>query len=123
MKEEGRAYGPAPYDDTWALLPNGEDTPFFLSGISWYEAINEKPRGNAYWILAQQYIAAQLNFNAGASSTADVDAAFNAATTVFSTYTPAQVADLPNNERAAIIDYANTLDMYNNGDIGPGHCD
>jgi len=60
------AYGPAPYDPTWALI--GEDTPFFLSGISYYEALWTEPKGgNAYYILAPAYIAARLNVLNGAS--------------------------------------------------------
>jgi hypothetical protein len=53
-------YGPAPYDARWALV--GEDTAFFSSGKTWYEAINTSSAGgNAYYILARQYIAAKLN--------------------------------------------------------------
>lgn len=34
-------YGPAPYDDTWALV--GEDTPFFQSRLSWYQVLWTPP--------------------------------------------------------------------------------
>lgn len=53
-------YGPAPYDDAWALLmPNGEDTTFCLSNLSNYTVLWTNPRGgNAYYILAHQFIAA-----------------------------------------------------------------
>ncbi|WP_170233691.1 hypothetical protein [Ornithinimicrobium humiphilum] len=40
--------GPAPYDETWAMLPNGADTTFFLSGKSWHEVFNTPPAGNSY---------------------------------------------------------------------------
>jgi len=114
-------YGPAPYDDTWALI--GEDTPFFMSGKSYYQALWTAPAGNAYYILAHAYIAAELNFLNGASSTLDVDAAFDAATALFETYTPAQIADKANKTvRAQFIALAEILDDYNNGLYGPGHC-
>ena len=52
-------YGPAPYDDTWAMLPNGADTIFYLSGQSYYDVLWTPPQGgNAYYILAHAYIAA-----------------------------------------------------------------
>jgi hypothetical protein len=47
-----------------------------------------------------------------------------AAETLFSTYTPAQVAAMRGNNpvRQQFISLAYTLDQYNNGYIGPGHC-
>lgn len=119
--------GPAPYDDTWALLgPLQEDTIFFLSGRTYYQVLWTAPQGgNAYYILAHAYIAAQLNFLNG-SDPAAAQAAFDAATVLFNTYTPAQVAALKgkagNDLRAQFISLATTLDNYNNGLIGPGHC-
>ena len=57
-------YGPAPYDATWALI--GEDTTFFSSGKTWHQAIDTSSAGgNAYYILAHQYIAAKLNLAGG----------------------------------------------------------
>ena len=112
-------YGPAPYDSTWAVI--GEDTAFFLSGKTWYQAINASSAGgNAYYILAQQYIAARLNIAAGAGTTSAVDTALAGATTFFSTYTPSST--LSPSVRAQAIAWATTLDKYNNGVIGPGHC-
>jgi hypothetical protein len=116
-------YGPAPYDDTWALI--GEDTPFFLSGQSYYEVLWTAPQGNAYYILAHAYIAAELNELNGADFT-DAQAAFDAATALFETYTPEDVAGMKgpsgNALRAQFIELAQILDDYNNGLIGPGHC-
>jgi hypothetical protein len=112
-------YGPAPYDSTWAVI--GEDTAFFLSGKTWYQAINASSAGgNAYYILARQYIAAKLNIAAGAGTTSAVDAALAGATTFFSTYTPSST--LSPSVRAQAIAWATTLDNYNNGVTGPGHC-
>lgn len=116
-------FGPAPYDDTWALLPNGASTPFYLSGKTHYQTLWTPPAGNAYFILSHAYIATQLNFLNGADPTA-AQAAFNAATRLFSTYTPARIAALrPSHAlRRQFVALAATLDKYNNGLIGPGHC-
>lgn len=111
-------YGPAPYDDTWSLI--GEDTPFYLSGQSYYQVLWTPPTGgNAYYILAHQFIAAQLNGLNGASATPAVNAALAWAHTFFSTYTPSNV---PKSQASLAKAYAATLDSYNNGLTGPGHC-
>jgi len=118
-------YGPARWpDDTWYLLSAlGPDTPFFLSGQTYYQVLWTPPSGgNAYYILAHAYIAAELNFLNGASSTPDVDAAFFAATSFFNTYTPANAALFKGKAGMQVIGWATTLDNYNNGYIGPGHC-
>ena len=55
--------------------------------------------------------------------------AFDAATLLFQTYTPAQIGALSNKIaadkalRAQFINLASILADYNEGDIGPGHCD
>lgn len=53
------AYGPAPYDATWAEI--GEDTEFYNSGQSYHDVLWTPPRGNAYYILAYKAITAELN--------------------------------------------------------------
>lgn len=113
-------YGPAkPYNETWAKI--GEDTPFFKSGKSYYQVLWTNPSGgNAYYILAHQYIAAKLNILNGASSTPEVDAALMWAENFFNTYKPTD--KLSSNIRSQALSYANLLDQYNNGSIGPGHC-
>jgi hypothetical protein len=114
------AKGPAPFDPTWNLIaPSAENSPFFSSGKSYYETLWTAPRGNAYWILAHQYIAAELNVLAGASIPADVAAVWTQAKTWFETYTPSTVTRAA---RAQAISWAGTLDDYNNGLSGPGHC-
>jgi hypothetical protein len=115
--------GPAPYDDNWANLgPLQEDTVFFLSSKTYYQVLWTAPAGNVYYVLAQQYIAAQLNQLNGASLTGDALAAFNQATTFFNTYTPTTAAALRGTAKATYTSLAATLDQYNNGLIGPGHC-
>jgi hypothetical protein len=115
-------HGPAPYDDAWALLgPDGADTVFFLSGQTWYEVLWTPPvKGNAYYILAQAYIAARLNILNETESTYEVGQALSWAEAFFASNTPDQ--GLPKSLRQEAIAFATYLDNYNNGLIGPGHC-
>ncbi len=113
------SYGPAPYDATWALM--GEDTDFFTSGYSWYEALWVSPAGDAYWILAHQHIAAYLNVLNGASTPTEVEAALLAAFTWFSAYSPGVSPSSDNGQLA--VSLSETLAAYNEGLIGPGHCE
>jgi hypothetical protein len=84
------------------------------------------PKGNAYYNLAHQYIAAQLNVLDGADDSAIQDA-FADATDLFNQYTPAYVASLKGKSgkelRSQFITLAGILGSYNEGLIGPGHCD
>ena len=121
-------YGPAAKPDaTWSLLPGGAgpDTVFFLSGASWYQVFWTAPAGNAYYNLAHQYMAARLNVLDGASAPSSVTDAITAATALFNAYTPAQIGamDSKNAVRKQFIALAGTLGSYNEGLIGPGHCD
>ena len=114
-------YGPASKPDaTWNLV-GGPDAAFFSSGKSWYQLFWTPVGGNAYVNLAHQYMAARLNVLAGASTTPQVDAALAWATTFFSTYTPSST--LSKALKNQVLATAGLLDDYNNGVIGPGHCD
>jgi hypothetical protein len=117
--------GPAPYDDTWAQLGAAqENTVFFLSGKTYYQALWQAPQGNAYYILAHAWIATTLNGLNGASMPAEVQQAWHEATTLFQTKTPAQIAAQKGSQqpRKRFLELAGLLDMYNNGLLGPGHC-
>jgi hypothetical protein len=130
--------GPAPFDDTWNLLPDQpagfdpdaiqeqQDETFFYSGQTWYGVFwTSSSGGNAYYILAHQYMAAVLNKLNGASSTAAADAAIAAATAYFDNpaNTPSSALNLSKSARNVLLGYATTLGNYNTGVIGPGHCD
>jgi hypothetical protein len=114
-------YGPAPYDDTWALLTNGADEPFFISGQTWFEVLWTPPAGNVYYILAPQYIAAALNFLNGADPSA-AQTAFDEAEGLLQNNTPEETGSLKGQAKKEWTDLATILDDYNNGIIGPGHC-
>ena len=125
-------YGPAPYDENWENLGDKDgdgtleywDETFFESGKTYYQVLWTSPRGNAYYNLSFHYIAAELNNLNGADFSA-AENAFEDATLLFDTYTPANIATLKGNNpiRQQFISLAGILGNYNEGIIGPGHCD
>jgi hypothetical protein len=121
-------YGPAPYDDDWEVLAGGADEPLFDSGLTWYEAFNTPPKkGNAWFILAHQWMAAYLNFHNGAyGGITTEDLADGAA--LLDKYDDDGDGDpfIPKDEvadREEAIRLAGLFGDYNEGIIGPGHCD
>lgn len=117
--------GPAPYDDNWANLGILEElTIFYMSDQTWYQVFNTPIKGNSYYQLAHQYMAAELNILNGASTTPAIDTAITSAENLFNTYTPTQIGKMKGNNpiRAEFISLAETLGSYNEGTIGPGHC-
>jgi hypothetical protein len=117
-------HGPAPYDNTWDMLANGADTPFFTTGQTWYEVFHTPVAGNQYYNLAHQYMAAVLNGLAGASAPQAVLDAITAAETLLAN-DPAVIGALKGNNalRKEFVAAAGTLGSYNEGLIGPGHCE
>lgn len=116
-------FGPAPYDDTWAQLPDGASTEFFTTGESWHTILWTPPAGgNAYLKLAHQWIAVHMNMLNGASTPVEVAEGYAAGQQLLEDY--AALIYIPNGpDKAAANQIASLLDSYNNGDIGPGHCD
>jgi hypothetical protein len=128
FRDARNGHGPQP-DPTWDLLGDadgdgtaeGEDETFYLSGMTWFEVFNTAPKGNVYYNLAHQYMAAVLNILAGASDDA-VAAAMVQAEAFFESTTPAAAAGLKGNAKNTLVNLAGTLADFNEGDIGPGHC-
>jgi len=97
-------------------------TAFFNSGKNYLTILGTPSAGgNAYIILAKQYIAAVLNTNGGASGNASVDAAIAGAAAYFAG-APAGIPNPVDPTRSQLIGWGTTLDQFNNGTIGPGHC-
>ncbi len=115
-------YGPASSDEVWDSLASGADTSFFQSGKTYYKVLWTAPGGNVYYVLAHQYIAAELNMLAKASMPGEVQGAFDAAYELLMDSDPDKVAELKGQARNHWTSLAKTLDDYNNGLIGPGHC-
>lgn len=88
-----------------------------LCGKTLIDILGISPRGEAWYILAHQYIAASLNAASGAS-TVDLGGALASARAILTANCGGITAD-----RQAAIDLSYKLDSYNNGLIGPGHCD
>ncbi len=111
-------YGPAQADPTWSLI--GEDTPFYNSGRSWFEVLSMSPKGNVYYKLAAQFVAARLNQEAGADTSA-IDAILGEADDLFFNHPAGDTVD--KEHHAHWIDLARQLDLWNSGKTGPGMCD
>jgi hypothetical protein len=95
--------------------PISEETP--ICSTTWFDAINTTPRGDPWFILAHQWIAAKLNQASGADTSVlggDLDEAGNL------------LADncngLSGDDATRAIELAGILDDYNNGLSGPPHC-
>lgn len=65
-----------------------------------------------------------LNVLDGASAPPEVIDALDEATDLFAAHTPDEIAALRGNKklRKTFLELAGLLDLYNNGEIGPGHC-
>jgi hypothetical protein len=106
------------------VWPKGYDrnAPFFRSGLIWQEVLDSPVRGDAYFILAHQYIAAVLNIGSGASAPNSLRSIVLAAGSWFATATTGVcVKGACQLQRS----WASVLDEYNNGDYpgAPKHCD
>ncbi len=80
-------------------------------------------KGNAYIILAHQYIGAELNVVNGTSIPAEVAHAWLNGQQILEHYLNEETIPKKSPDRNLAISIANVLDDYNNGLIGPGHCD
>lgn len=113
---------PELWDDGADAMPFLTSDAFYNSGVSNLTILRMPPKGgNAYEILAHQYIAALLNLNGAASGVAEVDDALAGATGYFSS----EASGIPNPvepTRSQLVSWAATLDQFNQGIIGPGHC-
>lgn len=102
--------------------PYSRDSYFFASGLTLQAILDAPVRGSGYLILARQYIAAVLNYAAGASAPPSVIDAINQASAFFSSgATPASCGPGECEEQIAL---AAILDAYNNGVYpgAPGAC-
>ncbi len=104
-------------DETaWATV--GTNTAFFKSGQTYATVIGMNSKGgNAYYILARQYIATKLNMANGATAPGGVQSAFNEATALFNKYTPAEIGAMKGNDeiRKQFIHLAGDLGNFPSG--------
>lgn len=110
-------------DVVWPA-PYSRNATFFSSGLTWQQIMDTPPAGgNAYIILAHQYIAAVLNRAAGASAPSSLQTIINNATAWFAGGTT--LATCSASECATQKNWASILDTYNNGQYpgAPKSCD
>jgi len=107
------------YNETWDLV--GPASLFFDTGRTWIAVLGAPPRGNAFYILAHAYIAAYLNELSGADTSA-VASVLAHAQELLDSYDQ-NMGAIVGDVRKDFIDTAEILDNYNNGYIGPGHCE
>jgi hypothetical protein len=133
--------GKAPYDEAWGSIGDfdedgtaeEEGESLFGSG-TWYDVFWTAPKGNAWYNLAHQWMAAYLNAMNGAATPDEVDTALADGAWLLemgpgafvapkgtAKSTPAGQATLALIEQAR--EAAGILASYNEGWIGPGHCD
>ena len=94
---------------------------FYSSGKSWMTVLWTPPaKGNAYYILAHQYIAAKLNVANGAVPPAAVAQALTDADSWFAGRT--KDAAPSGTARTQALTLAGILAAFNEGTTGPGHC-
>lgn len=104
---------------TLATWPDIDGWKFFDTSIEWPDVLDVEPRGDAYFILAHQYIAAILNQQNGTYVPEQVRQTLVAAYDYFS-LPEAERADV---DRQQLVAWATVLDEYNNGRLGVPHCD
>lgn len=106
--------------ETWEEVYGWSDEEwlFFDTGREWKEMLSVQPKGDAYVILAHQYIAAILNQQSGAYVPAEVRQALVNSYNYFS-MSPAGRATV---SRDQLLAWKDVLDRYNNGRLGVKHC-
>jgi cysteine-rich repeat protein len=87
----------------------------------WLDILETSPRGNAWYILAHQWIGARLNVANGASTTPDVVNAINRATNLLNS--ACTTCSIRRIDRDLATDLASVLEAYNVGQTGPGSCE
>ncbi|MFB6317409.1 hypothetical protein [Saccharicrinis sp. FJH54] len=113
------------YDIKWTNLPDMdmdgrkeyENEMFFTSGMTYLEIISSPSVSSCYIILGRAYGAANLNILAG-SDPHDVREEMEQAEELLANYSVESAESV----RSLVLAIAGTLDKYNNGIIGPGHC-
>jgi len=123
-----KTHGPVPTGNNEYVWPQSVKTGGMTLGTVNYTPaqllaiFNQAAQGNGLTSLAHQLIAAKLNIANGASTTAAVDNAIVNADALIGNKVvpPVGSGSLPPSSTSALT---STLTSYNEGAIGPGHCD
>lgn len=134
-------HGGAPADENWFNLgPLGELSGFFTTDVltskpmvgpnaptlTWYTVFWTAPKGNVYYNMAHQYMAAKLNVLNGAYNPT-INTSLAQAELLLKTYTPAQIQALKGKNATVVSKEFQTLAgifaAFNEGTTNPaGHC-
>jgi hypothetical protein len=104
----------------WPTGYNRTD-PFYLSGQTWQMVMDTPAKGNGYYILAYQFIAATLNVASGAPVPTGIQDTLSLAATWLSSNIPGACTS---SACGAQKDWGKVLETYNLGEYpnGPVHC-
>jgi hypothetical protein len=114
------------YLPIWLGNPGDSSVAFLVdSARVAYDILTQQVYGepsNGITKLYAQLLAAKLNIAAGASD-GDVAEVIDDADEFLSHYSWEDWGDLDHEQRQDVLGWKDTLDAYNNGIIGPGHCE
>lgn len=117
--------GPVAQDPTWCSIGAAKcsKTDFYYSGLEWCKVLWEPVKGNAWFILAYQYIAAELNsFNVDVPTA--VESVLASARLFFKNCTPQNWTTTAGcADKSTITEWASLLEKFNSGKLGPEHCE
>jgi hypothetical protein len=107
------------YDATWAKV-GGRNALFLNSGMTWIEVFDTAPKGDVWFSLAHQYMAAVLNKHKGADTSA-INQALLDAEKLLRDHGP---GFNDRTVRSNFVSLASILGSYNEGKLpgGPQHC-
>jgi hypothetical protein len=88
-----------------------------MCGQGLLDIFNTRPSGEAWYILAHQFVAASLNAASGADTSGLSGELARAEELLL-----ASCGGIAAGDRAEAIELSELLDAFNNGVIGPGHC-
>ena len=88
-----------------------------LCGQTWLENLETEPEGDAFYILSAQWIAAKLNVANGAEAPVEVESALAAADALL------EGCEISEEDREFAVALSELLDAFNNGEVGPAHCE
>jgi hypothetical protein len=94
---------------------------FFGTGATWTTVLDTNPKGNAYYVLSKQYVAAKLNVETnGGSPSSAVQAALAGAEGFF---TGRALGNTTGVAKSTLTGWASTLESFNTGGLaGWPHC-
>jgi hypothetical protein len=108
----------------WLGTPNGDESVLVDSARVAYDILTQHVYGepsNGVTKLYAQLLAAKLNIAAGADGE-DVEDVIADADEFLAEFSWEDWGDLTREQRQMVLNWKDTLDAYNNGFIGPGHC-